>query len=358
MSYPTVQFTPVLNTSQTIRPPDVKEKDLTFVLYNQSPFILLLSIGPISTFMPAFTADAFPVGGFAQVITFTPISGSSTNPPLNRVFGVFYLPGEALPFGAFPASLSGGPSPDDIAVSVANQAFATLAQTLLNTGARIIDQPFVAARTTMTSGVEMTPFLNVAASGFQSYQIMLQFSNGAQSATNFASVEIRFKDDQNNVVWRDLVEINAGNVETYITDRMHGTVMTLFPTFPGGTLSVDWLFSNRPADRLHIQEQACNDRILLNRVGTTVAASATSGHQFVPLFHGPIQISLDADAGVSARWDFYFGSLSGVVHKFSFTGVVVILDINILPIRPLHYTITNGVAAQHTFFTSIWARDN
>lgn len=359
MSVRTGTVTPALNTQFTIPQPIGQTDAKRLVLYNQSPFVLTVSIGSIKSFLPAFTADIYTLDPNPEDINVVPVISSSTSPLLSSIYGVFYYPDEDLPYASFPISLAGGPSPTDIAVSVAQQAFSQLATTLLNTGSRIIDQPFVATRANLTSNSEQSAFFNVPASGFQSYILMLQFSNGAQSATNYATVEIRFKDDTGQVVWRDLIEVNAGNVETYLTDRMHGSIMTLFPTFPGGTLFCDWLFSNRPADRLHFMEQACNDRILLDRKVTNVAANSTSAHQFVPAFHGPASMQIDGSAPTSsANFNFFFGSLAPIAVKFKYAGSPIFIDNIVLPLRPLHYTIDNLEAAARDFILSVWARDN
>jgi hypothetical protein len=225
------------------------------------------------------------------------------------------------------------------------------------------DHPYVAASTGMTSGVELFPFFNEPALKYQSYQIQCQFLNGAAAANNYASLVIRFYDGSGghgtgNVLWEDEIEINVGAILTFITDRIHGAEMSLTVTFPAGTFGVLWTLSNRVADRLHILEgPGSRDRTLQIRNQVVINAGATSPHQFVPLFHGPADIALDASGAVVGLWNFYFGSDPNIAFKIPFQQATSITEI-ILPCRPLHYTITNNDAAQRTFFTSVWARDN
>lgn len=230
-------------------------------------------------------------------------------------------------------------------------------------GIELDDHPFVAASAFMTSGVELFPFLGEPAHKYQSYQLQLQFLNGAATATNYANLVVRFYDNSGvhttaHVLWEDEIEINVGGILTFITDRMHGADMSLTPIFPGGTLGVLWLMSNRPADRLHILEgPTSRSRVLLSRVGVLVGAGATSGHLFAPLFNGPADISLDASAAVNGFWNIFFGNDPNILLKIPFTAAALSQEI-ILPNKPMHFTVQNTSAAAAMYFTSLWTRDN
>ena len=326
------------------------------VIENHSQFLLTINT-PLSTrWLQPWTADIFDFSPTNRKTLCVAASVGSVNVGNDYVTTTYFEKQDQIST-TYPTPLM---SPGDIATAVATQAFAQLASTLLNTGSRIIDQPFVAARQAMTSGVELAAFLNTQASLFQSYVLKLNFSNGAQSATNFALIEIRFYDDANNVIWKDIVEVNAGNPDTYITDRMHGNFMKLFPTFPGGTLNVDWIMSNRPADRLKVLEAPTGaDRILVQDQQTTVAAAATSGHVFVPLFHGPGHFFAWHSATDTTLIRLYWGSLSTNESERlnGPSGADIHQDI-LLPLRPLHYTINNQGAGSVTVHVTVTARDN
>jgi len=224
----------------------------------------------------------------------------------------------------------------------------------------VSDNPFVAADKGLTSGVEEFPFLGEQALKYASYQLRFAFNNGAASPTNYAGVTLRFYSSLTltRLIWEDFLEINPGGVSTYVTDRIHGAQMSLVPIFPGGTLDVVWMYSNRPADRLHILEAPKdNDRIMISHDTVNVGAGATSGHRFVPLWNGPVIVSLDASAGINATWSFYFGSNANIHHKIQFPSAPLFQEL-ILPTRPMHYTVTNTGAAAADFITSIWGRDN
>lgn len=227
-----------------------------------------------------------------------------------------------------------------------------------NRPTRIGDDPFLAVRQTLTSGAEIFPFFNPPATRWSSYHLRLTFTNGAATATNFASVEIRGYDYLSlpMLIWRDTVEVNAGGVDTYVTDRLHGAFVSLFPTFPGGVLDCDWVLNNRPATSLRILEYpAAADRILLCRDTAAVGPGATSGHRFAPSFTGPGIMSLDAPG--AGTWTFYAGSLVNPLFSVPVPATTVQSVTLQLPARPLHFTITNPGAGAVTYHTSIWAAD-
>lgn len=227
-----------------------------------------------------------------------------------------------------------------------------------NPPTRVADDPFVAARQGLTSGVEQFPFFNPPATRWASYHLKLVYTNGAATATNYAQVEIRGYDDLSatQLIWRDVIEVNPGAVETYVTDRLHGAHVSLFPTFPGGTLDCDWVLNNRPETQLRILEYpAAADRLLLVRDTANVAGGTTTGHRFVPSFTGPGNISLDAPT--AATWTFYCGSLVNPLFTVPVPATTVFPVTLQLPTRPLHFTISNPGGAATVYHTSIWAAD-
>lgn len=224
--------------------------------------------------------------------------------------------------------------------------------------ALVWDNPFVAARQNLTSGVELFPFFNEPGLKYQSYQLKLTFTNGAQSPTNYALVELRFYDDLAGTqqVWIDQVEVNAGAKVTFITDRLHGAQMSLLPTFPGGTLACDWIFSNRPADKLRVLEYPdAADRIIKQNDVAAIPAATTGSHRFAALFNGSAVIYTNASG--QGIWRLYYGSLALELQQITFTAAGQAMRELWLPMRPLHYTIENTGGAPQSYTTSVVARD-
>lgn len=318
------------------------------VISNHSQYLLKIRNGPFTMFIDPWTVNIVPYAGEnSSVIEITPsLIATLINGASSYLTAQFYRSDEDSESTSYPSAIT---SPIDAALAVAQA------------GTVLIDNPFVAngGTVSLVNGVEIDTFFSIPAAGYQSYQLKFNYDNGAATAVNYGQVEIRFYDPNTGaIVWRDIIECNTGGVDTYVTDRCHGYRMTLFPTFPGGTLFVLWLLSNRPADRLKVLESPAGaDRILLNRSGIAVAGGATSAQQFAPLFHGPMIVSLDASAGVTATWNFYFGSLANITHKIQFPGAPTYQEL-ILPCRPIHYTVQNTAGALTTFFTSMWVRDN
>jgi hypothetical protein len=306
------------------------------VINNHSPYLLQLTNGGNRGWIHPFMGDLFPYDPGADVLVSPNLMGVLAGNPHHCCLE-YYQPGEDIPGKSYPSMMA-----------------------QFQTATQLADSPFLAANTGLTTGVEQFPAGGEPATKYSSYQLRLSFSNGAASPSNYAQASIRFWHDLSltKLIWEDTVEVNPGNVRSYITDRLHGAQMSILPTFPGGTLDCTWLFSNRSAPRLQcLEAPAGNDRILLARSSVVVGAGNTSADQFVPLFNGPCDISLDASAGVTALWSFYFGSLAPIAFKIPFSGAALTQEA-ILPLRPLHYTVQNTGASQQTFFTSIWARDN
>lgn len=314
---------------------------LYFVLYNQSPFILSVGTQAKVEWCAAFTADVYELDVSPQLrVVLTPQSNIGNPAPIaSAIYGTFYETKEELPLTVFPASLFG------------------------STESILVDNPVTALSQNLSSGVIQALPANINLGAFQSYQAVFNFSNGAASTTNYATIQVKFFSDAalTTVLWSDTIEINPGNVRTFLNDRLHGPYMTLTPTFPGGTLGCILVLSNRVVDRLKLMEATDDDRILVtNELTTALNDGDTSEWHFAPVFHGPAYARFSGLG--NGYFQFAFGT-DAVIWQRSYNKRMGEEGLELLlPCRPLRWRVVmtdlDSPNTTSVYGFSLWARDN
>jgi hypothetical protein len=201
------------------------------ILKNQSPFLLAAHNGQYTYWLHPFMADVFPYDASGDgKVYFEPVLEGVLSGTASLLTAAYYLKSETVQGDAYPAILS---------------QFSTV----------LGDNPAVVFDGNLTSGQERGTG-NVNPAAFSSYQLRFVFANGAQTATNFAIVDVRFYEDaaQTILIGSDTFQINASNANTYISGPLRSGFMAIFASFPGGTLGCHWLLSNRPVSRVQATE--------------------------------------------------------------------------------------------------------
>ncbi len=316
------------------------------ILKNQSPFLLAIHNGSYTYWLHPFMADVFPYLALGdQKLYCEPSLQGVLSGTANIITAAFYLKSETVEGNAYPAILS--------------QFSTTLG-----------DNPTQFFSGNLTVDVENSGITGVNPAAFNSYQMRVTFSNGAQSATNFAILAIRFYADSGHTILLEetVVEINASNANTYVAGPVRSQFMTLIwhSGAGGGTLQIQAWLSNRSRERIIAYEglglfsapPSGTDRILLVRDGPgSVAAGTTSAHRFCPLFApGLLDIFCDPQVGVNTVvWNFYFGDMA--IFFSTNPQSVVSKETRLAPLAPLHYTVTNNGAGAVTPILTVIARD-
>jgi len=356
MSVKTDIVSGTVNVPFTFRPPAAQKSIANFVLYNQSPFILIVNIGDgaLVSYCPAFTADIYEVN--PQVtITITPVSSIGADTPLaNQIFGIFYNDNEELPFSAFPASLFG--SPESV----------------------LVDSPKLLAvelnRT--TSGGFTSGAIDVRR--YQSFQMSVQYeAANTGPPANTMLLDLEWADDASfsNVLYNHVYEINSFLTtdcgRTHITDAHHGPFMR-YHCEPGNgaasTVSLVLYGSNRQVEKARLQENGDTDatglgvdRTILYVLAETITP-AVNLERNLRLAAGPAIVTIQTGAGGGSHDVVLYTPSLGINARVYSANIPAGINNRhekiSLPRRALTLFVNNNGAANSTFWMTVTADDD